>query len=175
LHIVERVMGAMTSTPRRVALGLAASLSVALAGPVAAHDFRLGPLRIDHPYATPTPAGAANGAAYLRGIRNTGEQPDRLVGASTPAARTVEIHRSVVDAQNVMRMRAVDGIDLPPKAEVRLRHGGEHHLMLIDLKAPLKNGDRFPMTLRFEKAGEREVMVWVQQPRDAAGAHAHRH
>jgi copper(I)-binding protein len=47
--------------------------------------------------------------------------------------------------------------------------------MLIDLKAPLKNGDRFPMTLRFEKAGEREVMVWVQQPRDAAGAHEHRH
>jgi len=74
-----------------------------------------------------------------------------------------------------MRMRAVEGIELPPKSELQLRHGGEVHLMLIDLKVPLRNGDRFPMTLRFERAGEREVMVWVQQPRDAAAAPAHRH
>lgn len=160
---------------RRTAL-LAATLAALVAAvPVAAHDFRLGALRIDHPYATPTPAGATTGAAYLRTLRNTGTQPDRLVGASTPAARAVEIHRSEIDAQNVMRMRAIDGIALPPGSEVRLRHGGEHHLMLIDLKAPLKDGDRFPLTLRFERAGEREVMVWVQQPRDAAGAHEHRH
>ena len=157
--------------------GIAAALAalVTWASPAHAHDFRLGPLRIDHPYATPTPPGASTGAAYLRGIRNTGGQADRLIGASTPAARAVEIHRSVIDAQNVMRMRAIDGIDLPPKGEVRLRHGGEHHLMLIGLQQQLKDGDRFPMTLRFEKAGEREVMVWVQQPRDAAGAHEHKH
>lgn len=162
----------------RIRSGLAAAGLVALAaagGPAAAHDFKLGPLRIDHPYATPTPAGAANGAAYLRAIRNTGDQPDRLIGASTPAARTVEIHRSVIDAQSVMRMRAINGIELPPKAEVQVRHGGEHHLMLIALKQPLKDGDRFPMTLRFEKAGEREVMVWVQTPRDAAAAPPHKH
>jgi hypothetical protein len=163
---------------RHVFSSLMSSGLVALAafsGPASAHDFKLGPLRIDHPYATPTPAGAANGAAYLRGIRNTGDQPDRLLGASTPAARTVEIHRSVVDAQNVMRMRAVDGLVLPPKAEVQLRHRGEHHLMLIDLKQPLKDGDRFPMTLRFEKAGECEVMVWVQTPRSGASTHQHKH
>ena len=159
-----------------IAAALAAMAALAtLTSPAVAHDFRLGPLRIDHPYATPTPPGASTGAAYLRGIRNTGGQADRLIGASTPAARVVEIHRSVIDAQNVMRMRAIDSIDLPPRGEVRLRHGGEHHLMLIGLKQPLKDGDRFPMTLRFEKAGEREVMVWVQQPRDAAGAHEHKH
>lgn len=158
---------------RRILASLATSLLVALGGPVAAHDFMLGPLRIDHPYALPTPPGAANGAAYLRGIRNTGDQADRLVGASTPVARVVEIHRSAVDAQNVMRMRAVDGIDLPPRAELKLRHGGEHHLMLIGLNQPLKDGDRFPMSLRFEHAGERQVMVWVQQPRSAAPAHSH--
>jgi copper(I)-binding protein len=160
---------------RRNLGGLAALWLAAAFGPVAAHDFKLGPLRIDHPYATPTPTGAANGAAYLRGIRNTGDQPDRLVGASTPVARVVEFHRSVMDAQNVMRMRAIDGIDLPSKAELQLRHGGEDHLMLIALKQPLKDGDRFPMTLRFEKAGEREVMVWVQTPRDAASTHQHKH
>lgn len=161
---------------RRLLLcGLAALGLTAAVGPVVAHDFKLGPLRVDHPYATPTPPGAANGAAYLRGIRNTGDQADRLVGASTPVAHNVEIHRSVIDAQNVMRMRAIDGIDIPPKAELQLRHGGEHHLMLIGLRQPLKDGERFPMTLRFEKAGEREVMVWVQTPRDGAGAHSHRH
>ena len=67
------------------------------------------------------------------------------------------------------------GEAVPARGEVRLRHGGGHHLMLIGLKAPLEDGDRFPMTLRFEKAGEREVMVWVQQPRDAAGAHEPKH
>lgn len=160
----------------RSSLTTAGLVAFALFGkPASAHDFKLGPLRIDHPYATPTPPGAAHGAAYLRGIRNTGDQPDRLVGASSPLARSVEIHRSVIDAQNVMRMRAIDGIALSPKAEVQLRHGGEHHLMLIGLKQPLKDGDRFPMTLRFEKSGEREVMVWVQTPRGAAGAHQHKH
>lgn len=157
---------------RRAVLGaLLGGLCVA----AQAHDFKLGALRIDHPYAVPTPPGARTGAAYLRTLRNTGDQPDRLIGASTPASGAVEIHRSVVDANNVMRMRAVDGIDLPPRSELQLRHGGEFHLMLIDLKAPLNNGDRFPLTLRFEKAGEREVMVWVQQPRDAAAAAEHRH
>jgi copper(I)-binding protein len=160
---------------RRVALHLTLALLAMSALPARAHDFKLGALRIDHPYATPTPAGARTGAAYLRNLRNTGDEPDRLIGARTLAAGSVELHRSVVDANNVMKMRAVDGIDLPPRSELQLRHGGEFHLMLIDLKAPLQNGDRFPMTLRFEKAGEREVMVWVQQPRDAAAASGHRH
>lgn len=163
-----------TNTRRRV-LQAGVALLASQTLPAQAHDFKLGALRIDHPYATPTPPGASTGAAYLRTLRNTGDEPDRLIGARTPAAASVEIHRSVVDAGNVMRMRAVDGIELPPKSELQLRHGGEIHLMLIDLKAPLQNGDRFPMTLRFEKAGEREVMVWVQQPRDAADASAHRH
>lgn len=160
---------------RRSALHVALAVLVITAVPARAHDFKLGALRIDHPYATPTPAGARTGAAYLRTLRNTGDEPDRLIGARTPAAGSVEIHRSVVDANNVMRMRAVEGIDLPRRSELQLRHGGEFHLMLIDLKAPLQNGDRFPLTLRFEKAGEREVMVWVQQPRDAAAASGHRH
>lgn len=138
-----------------------------------AHGVKLGPLEIDHPYATPSPPGANNGAAYFRTLRNRGAQPDRLIGASTPVARAVEIHRSVIDAQNVMRMRAIEGIDIPANGQVQVRHGGEIHLMLIDLKAPLKDGDRFSMTLRFQKAGEREVTVWVQQPREGTATHRH--
>jgi copper(I)-binding protein len=53
------------------------------ASPARAHDFKLGALRIDHPYATPTPAGARTGAAYLRTLRKPGDEPDRLIGAHT--------------------------------------------------------------------------------------------
>ena len=167
-----------TRLRQRALAALGAACLALMAGPLAAHDFKLGPLLIDHPYATPSPTGAANGAAYLLGIRNTGDQPDRLVGASTPVARVVEIHRSAVDANQVMRMRAIDGIDVPPKAELQLRHDGEFHLMLIDLKRPLSEGDRFRMTLRFQNAGERDVTVWVQKPRGPASPHAateHKH
>lgn len=157
-------------------LNIGAALAITLPLAASAHDFQLGPLRIDHPYATPTPAAARTGAVYLRTLRNTGDSADRLVGASTPAASRVELHRNAVDAQHVMRMREVPAIDLPARSELKLRQGGEYHLMLIDLKQPLVDGQRFPITLRFEKAGEREVMVWVQTRRGgAAASHPYKH
>lgn len=151
-----------------------AGVTAGWALPARAHDFRLGDLRIDHPYALPTADGARTGAVYLRRLRNTGAQADRLIAASCPLARAVEIHRSELDAQQVMRMRSQDGLDLPPGADLELRHGGALHLMLLDLRQPLRAGDRFALTLRFQRAGEREVTVWVQAPRDGAGLqHAH--
>lgn len=143
----------------------------ALGGTAAAHGFQLGALRIDHPYATPAGEGVANGAVYLRGIKNTGAQPDRLLSASTPVAQSVALQRVETEG-GVARMRPVEAIDLPAKTVVPLRHGGPWHLALVGLKRPLAVGERFAITLRFEHAGEREVTVWVQQPRGAA-AHAH--
>lgn len=140
-----------------------------------AHGVKAGDLVIDHPYATPTLAGLSTGAVYFRGIQNTGNEPDQLLSARTTVAQTVELHRMEMTG-DVMRMRAVPAIDLPAKTEVRLRHGtpNGYHLMLQGLKAPLKDGDRFPVTLTFQRAGEREVMVWVQTPRDgAAPVHSH--
>ncbi|MCB1995937.1 MAG: copper chaperone PCu(A)C [Ottowia sp.] len=145
--------------------------ALAAAWPAGAHDFRVGDLVLDHPYATPTPPGAVNGAAYFRAIRNRGDQADRLLGASSPAAARVELHQTVMDGE-VMRMRELPSIELPPHAEVPMRHGGGYHLMLVDLKQPLKDGDRIELTLRFERAGSRTVQVWVQTPRDMD---AHRH
>lgn len=139
-----------------------------------AHGASAGDIEIEHPYALPTPPGAKTGAVYFRALRNSGRQPDRLIGASTPAAARVEIHESVIDNAGVMRMREIGSIDLAPRKEVRPRHQGQLHLMLIDLKAPLENGGRFPIRLRFEHSGEVEVMVWVQQPRSGAAAE-HRH
>lgn len=134
--------------------------------PAQAHDFKAGDLRIDHPYATPTRPGLTTGAVYFRGIRNTGDAADRLLSATTPVAGRVEIHRMQMQA-DVMQMRAVPSLEIPAGATVPLRHGSPdgYHLMLLDLKAPLKDGDRFPVTLSFEKAGVREVNVWVQTPR----------
>ena len=66
-------------------------------------------------------------------------------------------------------------LELPARTVVRMRHHtpNGHHLMLLDLKAPLKDGDRFPLTLHFEKAGSSTVQVWVQTPRDADQHHKH--
>jgi periplasmic copper chaperone A len=154
---------------RRAAGLLLAALAVSPAGllspgPAAGHDFRAGAIVIDHPYAPPTPGGATTGAVYFRTLKNTGREPDRLLSASSPAAAVVELHRSTIE-NDVMKMRQLPALDLPPGASLKVRHGGEIHLMLIGLKAPLKNGDRFPVRLKFERAGEREIVVHVQQPR----------
>jgi copper(I)-binding protein len=75
---------------------------------------------------------------------------------------------------DVMRMREIQSLDLPARASVPMRHGQSngYHLMLEGLKAPLKDGERFDLTLKFEKAGERTVKVWVQTPRQTT-AHQH--
>lgn len=159
----------MTAARRRL-LGLPAAAVAAATpllfapAPAASHDFRAGAIVIDHPYAIPTPAGARTGAVYFRTLKNGGREPDRLLSATSTAAASVELHRSTVE-NDVMRMRPLPALDLPPGASLKVRHGGEIHLMLIDLKAPLKHGDRFPVRLRFERAGEKEVVVEVQRPR----------
>ncbi len=141
--------------------------------PVQAHGVKAGGLKIEHPYATPTPPAARVGGVYFRTIENTGKAPDRLLGARTALADSVEIHRSDM-TDGVMRMRALDALELPPGAKLQLRHGGEGvHLMLVGLRKPLVVGDKFTLTLRFEKAGERDVDVWVQQPRTTSPAHDH--
>jgi copper(I)-binding protein len=158
---------------RHAALRCLAALGL-MAGTAAvhAHGSRVGALVIDHPYALPTPGGARTGAVYFRELRNTGTQADALTGARTPAAASVEIHRSVVEG-DVARMRAQTALPLAPGQSLPVRHGGTWHLMLVGLAAPLKHGDRFPMTLRFEKAGEVEVVVQVQRVKDAGGGAEH--
>ena len=159
--------------PARALLAALGALSFALGGHAAAHDYTAGPLVIDHPYAVPTPPGSLHGAAYLRSVRNTGAAADRLIGATTPVARQVEIHRMTLDG-DVMRMRSLPAIDIPAGKRIELKHGGEFHLMLMNLSAPLKEGDSFPLTLRFERAGEKEVSVQVQKPRKGApSGHSH--
>lgn len=152
-------------------LGLLTWLAV---WPVAghAHGVNVGELELDHPYAVPSAPGEPHGKAYLRGITNAGAQPERLLGASTPVAAKVVLHRLTADAHGLIGTQ-VEAIDLPPKTVTKLRHTGDYQLTLIDLKAPLKDGDRFDLTLNFEHAGSQAVKVWVQTPRAATAAHSH--
>ncbi|MBX9715353.1 MAG: copper chaperone PCu(A)C [Burkholderiaceae bacterium] len=137
-----------------------------------AHSYKLGEIDIGHPYARPTREGQTVGGGYLK-LANKGAA-DRLVSASSPAAGAVEIHTMSMEG-DVMKMRQVDAIELATGQTVELKPGG-YHLMLMGLKAPLKAGDKLPLTLKFEKAGEVVVTINVEEPKpraDAAAAHKH--
>ena len=108
-------------------------------------------VQIDKPWTRASAPGAQVAGGYMT-IRNQAAAKDRLVAASSPAAARVELHVHEND-NGVMRMREVKGYDVPAKGAFELRPGGAH-LMFIDLKRPLKEGERVPVKLRFEKAGE---------------------
>ena len=120
------------------------------------------PVKIEDAWARATAPGAKVGAGYMK----IAGGPDRLVGASTPAAGRVELHVTVKEG-DVMRMRQVKAYEVP----IDLKPGGAH-LMLVDLKAPLKEGAKVPLTLRFENAGETKVELQVRALR-ASGHHSH--
>lgn len=145
----------------------------AMAGLAFAHDFRTGDLVINHPYAVPSVGVHSSAALYFKSIRNRGDAPDRLLSAATPVAARVTFHTMQMEGE-VMKMRVIPVVELPAHGEVRMMHGSQdgQHLMLEGLQAPLHEGDRFPVTLQFEKAGRQDVQVWVQNPRNAAG-HTH--
>ena len=110
----------------------------------------------------------------------TAKDGARLVAVASPAARVVELHEMTHGADNVMRMRAVEGLDLPAGQPVELKSGG-YHVMLIDLVAQVKEGDRVPLTLTIQGAdGKRENVAveavarsLTQQHGGASGMHRH--
>lgn len=116
-----------------------------------------------------------NGAAFLQ-IENKGAD-DVLLSGSSPAAAKVEIHTMSMDG-NVMKMRALDQLELKAGQKLEMKPGSGAHLMLMGLKKPLAVGDKFPLTLNFRKAGKMEVTVEVAamgMPKPAGGAAGHDH
>ena len=125
------------------------------AAPGHAHDYKLGPLSIGHPWSRATPPGAEVAAGYLT-IANEGAEPDRLVEATIVGVGRVQIH-AMTEEGGVMTMRPLpDGLEIPAGETVALAPGG-YHLMLMDLAGPLKDGEHVSGTLRFEKAGTLDV------------------
>jgi periplasmic copper chaperone A len=129
-------------------------------GAASAHEYALKSLKIDHPFARATPPGAKTGGVFVT-VENTGSQSDRLMSVSSPVAGVAELHEMSVDA-GVMRMRGVAALEVKPGETLQLKPGG-YHVMLSELRQPLKVGDRFPMTLKFQNAGAVEVSVWVEE------------
>ena len=115
-------------------------------------------LEIDAPWARATPPGASVAGGFAS-IRNRGAAPDKLVSASSPAADHVELHIMSMEG-GVMRMQQVPSLEIPARGELTLRPGGAH-LMFMGVKAPFKPGEKVPVKLRFEKAGEVEVQLDV--------------
>jgi copper(I)-binding protein len=110
---------------------------------------------VTDPWARATILANRPGAAYLTRESDTN---DRLMAIETPAAGHVMIHRIETDGSGVSRMVHLETLDLPPGKPVALAPGGMH-LMLMDLAEKLEEGGTFPLTLRFEEAGEMTVEI----------------
>jgi periplasmic copper chaperone A len=95
-------------------------------------------------------------------MRITSAKAAKLVGASSPAAGVVEIHRSTTEG-GVMRMRPVEAIELPAGQAVELRPGG-YHVMLMQVPRPFREGEAVPITLVVETADGRRESVTIEAP-----------
>jgi copper(I)-binding protein len=136
---------------------LAATLFTATAR---AEEVKAGDLVITQAWSRATPNGAKIAGGYLT-IENRGTAPDRLVGGSGDIAGKVEVHE-MATKDGVMTMRPLDkGLTIEPGKSVKLAPGG-YHLMMFDLKGQLKQGDKVPVTLEFEKAGKVKLSLDVQ-------------
>jgi hypothetical protein len=144
-------------------MGLMLGVSVvvaALPGFASAQDYRFGNLRIAAPIARATPPGAKTGVVYLT-IDNSANDIERLLRASTPIAGGVALHQMAFE-DGLMKMRAIPSLEINPGGRLELKPEG-YHLMLVDLKQPLKVGDKFPLLLTFERGGTIRVVVVVEE------------
>ncbi|HEY2210702.1 MAG TPA: copper chaperone PCu(A)C [Bradyrhizobium sp.] len=147
-------------TPFARSLASAALLACLFAAPARAQEVKAGDLVITQAWSRATPGGAKVAGGYLT-IENKGSAPDRLIGGSADVADKVEVHE-MATKNGVMTMRPLDkGLTIDPGKTVKLAPGG-YHLMLLDLKSPLKQGDKLPVTLEFEKAGKVKLSLDVQ-------------
>lgn len=143
----------------RLQLPMMTMAGMVLALSAQAHDARIGAIHVMHPAAPATLPGQSSGAVYLS-IANEGTAADRLVSLTSPAASGVAIHTMSMDG-TTMKMREIDSLPLAPAVRVEMKANTGYHLMMTNLKQPLKAGDQIPLTLTFERAGKLEVSVHV--------------
>ncbi len=152
---------------RNSSFALAVLALLAMATAPGAHEATKNGVTLAHAWIRATPAGATVGAAFME-IKTDDKTTDKLIGVATEAAARPEIHTHIMDG-NVMKMRRIDAIELKPATSHILKPMGDH-LMLIDLKGPLKEGDLVKLTLTFEKAGAIDIDATVE-PAGANGPH----
>ena len=140
---------------RHLTAALMIALSVCM--PAQAASTTAGSIAVEHVWARATPKGASNAAVYLT-LVNNGSETDRLIGASSPIADNIQFHEER-DENGVSKMRALQAIDIPPGAPVVLKPSGLH--LMVRIKQQLMEGQTFPLTLTFEKAGSIETTARV--------------
>ena len=113
---------------------------------------------VEQPWTRATPPGAKVGAGFMQ-LRNAGAA-ERVVGAFSPLAGRVEMHVTTREG-DVMKMREVKSFEVPAGGSFELKPGGAH-LMLVDLKRPLKEGERVPLTLKLQTSGELKAELMVE-------------
>ena len=116
-------------------------------------------VEIEKPWIRASAPGAKTAAGYMT-LRNKSPQPDRLVGGASELAAKVETHVHIRDGE-ILRMREVKGYDIPARGSFELKPGGAH-LMLVEIKRPLKEGEKVPLVLRFQNAGEVRIELEVR-------------
>ena len=137
-----------------------AALLIGFVGPALAQGTGNTSITVEQPWARATPGGAKTGAVYMT-LDNKSGTADRLTGVSSDVADKLQIHEMKVE-NGVMKMREIaGGLPIPAGGSVALKPGS-YHVMLIGLKKPLTAGEKFPLTLTFEKAGNISVTVPVQ-------------
>ncbi|MEJ0093458.1 MAG: copper chaperone PCu(A)C [Methylocella sp.] len=152
--------GRARALQRRFRCVLASIALLGATGEAFALDFKAGSIEVVQPWSRATPANAKVAGGYVV-IRNHGDAPDRLVSATVEVAGRAGIHEMTMK-DGVMSMRPLaDGVAIPANGEVALTPGA-YHLMLLDLKRQLKQGETFAGTLTFEKAGPVDVTFVVE-------------
>jgi len=148
-----------------VLIGLAATAASAASAPASAQ------VEVKSAWVRGTVGGQKTSGAYME-LKSAKDAA--LVGVETSAAGIAEVHEMHMD-KNVMRMRAVPTLDLPAGKTVELKPGG-YHVMLVDLKGPLKKGDRVPLRLRIQHKDKSVTTVEVTaEVRDATSARSRQH
>jgi copper(I)-binding protein len=120
---------------------------------------------VHNPYVRLAPPNAPATGAFMV-IKNNGDKDIKVLKADNPASRVTELHTHLNEG-GVMKMRPVPAIEIKAKGEAVLQPGGLH-VMLIDLKAPMKEGDVVPITLNFEDGSSKQIDAKVVRP-TAAG------
>lgn len=141
----ENIMSSVTRAAFAATFLLSSLVVSATAGEV-----KTGDLKISEPWIRVTIPGRP-AAGYFH-VHNMGGDADRVVSASSPSAKRIELHTHLMDG-GVMKMRHVDAIDVPAKGNVELKPGGLH-LMIFDLEKTVQAGHTMPVTVEFEKAGK---------------------
>ena len=117
-------------------------------------------VQVIDPWAREIPPNMTTSAGFLT-MKNTGSVEHKLVGAESPATGMVELHTHINDG-GVMRMRPVENMPVPAGGTTELKPGGLH-LMLMQLKQPIKAGDKLPITLIFEDGSRKEIEAEVRR------------